>query len=128
MAILYHPHKISLNNSKNIFWLLNQKMQNWISRYNVVIQKNLMTFCSWVIVGIRIQIHKEKKIIDEKKNSPHFKPQRANIYFYAWFTTFDLHYTFYERISQFSTMKRIETSPEEAEVNIDYLRCLNINW
>ena len=31
-----------------------------------------------------------------------------------------MYYAFYERVSQFSTMKRIETSPEEAEVNIYY--------
>ena len=36
------------------------------------------------------------------------------------FNTFNLHYAFYERVSEFSTMKRIETSLEETEVNIDY--------
>ena len=41
--------------------------------------------------------------------------------------TFKLHCAFYERVSQFSTMKRIEISPEEAEENIFYPLCLNIN-
>ena len=39
--------------------------------------------------------------------------------------TFNLHYTFYGRVSHFLTMKLIETSPEEAVVKICYPLCLN---
>ena len=85
------------------------------------------------VVGLSCQSefrHKEKSSI-EKYFSPrfrHFKEQWVKIYFYAWFNSFSLHNAFSERVSQFSTMKRIETSPEEGEVNIDYPLCLNINW
>ena len=82
------------------------------------------------MLGNGSQSHTEKNIA-EKYSSPRFscfKAQWVKIYFYGGFNTFNLHCAFYERVSQFSTMKRIETSPEEAEVNIDYPLCLNINW
>ena len=89
-----------------------------------MIQKNFLTFRFWAIVDIEIQTHNEKKIIVEKYFPPcfgHFKAQLAKIYFYARFNSFNLNNAFYERDSQFSNMKRMETSPEKAGVNIDYL-------
>ena len=64
-------------------------------------------------MNIEIQTHIAEKYVSPRFR--HFKAQWAIVYFYAWFNTFNLHYAFYERVSQFSTMKIIETLPEEAE-------------
>ena len=40
------------------------------------------------------------------------------------FNASNLHYAFHEGVGQFSTMKRIKTSPGETEVKIDYSLCL----